>query len=457
MRGNHRKRQQRIKRLVRVLAIALGAVLLLFVLAGVAVKSIITEKFLVAEIEESINSKVEIGNASVSVFSLPARITLSDVTLSPADGDPENDARVEIERVDLKVSLFALLFREVNVNSITVSGADITSTYREDGSTSVGDLFSKPDEGSSDDGGEDGAENGGNGGGFNAFEQQDFVARLGSLTIEHSRATVLLEKMGVRLMCSDLNVELSEMRVDPARLQETDTAHLRITADVRADSVNGWPYGELFFTGDASARIFNPQTGKTEPEIVGDFGLSRESWLNTRVPFITKAWNMLGVLEKIGVKVSRLPERATFGRSEAIAAHYHKGKVAVQKPLSVWVGDWELAVLDGSWLDTGTDLHEINGELLASVSASETFLSAIEKGVHFLPDDARPAVVESVSGKLYRDGRLVLPIKSKGDFSDPKIRPSGPIPDLTEAARDAGKKILKDKAKGLLKGLLDKD
>jgi hypothetical protein len=166
---------------------------------------------------------------------------------------------------------------------------------------------------------------------------------------------------------------------------------------------------------------------------------------------------MLGVLKKVGIKIAELPERATFGRSEAIAAHYHKGKITVSKPLSIWVGDWELAALADSWLDTGTDLHEAHGELLASESASEKFLSAITKGLDYLPKEIRPAVVENITGKLYRENRLVFPVKSTEEFSDPKIRPSGPIPDLAESTKEAGKKLLEDKAKGLLKGLLNRD
>ncbi len=463
MRGKREQTKQRKRKLIRILGISLGAILLLFLAAGLIAKLIITEEFLSKEIESSINSEVEIGNASVSLFSVPARITLSDVVLSPKEEDKPSDARIEIERVDLRLSLFSLLAKEFNVTSITVSGADITTTYREDGSTSVEELFSKSDEGddspaSPTDGGERGEDSGGEkSDGFNAFEQEEFVATLGRLTIENSRANVLLEEMGVKLLCTNLNAELSEMRVDPERLQETDTARLNLSVDVKADSVEGWAYGEMFLSGEASARIFNPKTGETEPDVEGDFSLSKKSWLNTQVPVITKAWSLLGNLRKVGVNVEDLPERASFGRSEAIAVHYHLGKITVRKPLSIWVDDWELAALDNSWLDTGTDMHELNAELLASESASNKFLKAMGKGVDFLPKEARQSVIESITTKLYREGRLFIPLKSTEEFSDPKIRPSGEIPDLADAAKEAGEKLLKDKAKGLLEGLLNRD
>ena len=439
----------------RTAIFVVGSLLLCFFAAIIAVKSIVTREFLVERIEESISSKVEIGKVHVSLLSFPARITLSNVSLSPLSSAEDNDASIQVERVDLRVSLFALLMREVDVKSITVSGADIETTYREEGGHSIESLFEDPEKDTSDPSEPSSLD--GESKSFNAFKQKDFVARLGNLTIENSRAHILLENMGVKLFCKNVNVVLSEMKIDPNKLEETDVAQLDVSADVRVDSVKGWQYGELFLRGEAVARIFNSQTGEAEPDVEGDFSLTQDSWLNTRIPFITHAWSTLSILEQVGVQVSGLPERARFGRSEAIAARYHLGKITVRKPLSIWVADWEIAALEKSWLDTGTDEHEAFAELLASESASEGFLSLMRKGVDFLPERVREVVIQNIREKLYRYDRLLVPMKSTGDFSDPDIRPSGEIPDLAESAEEAGKELLKEKAGDLLRGLLNRD
>ena len=455
MRDKRLSKEKRKNKLIRMFGITAVLISILFIFAGLLVKSLITEEFLTEEIESSINASVKIGNASVSIFSFPAKISLSDVVLLPKKDDQSNDAKIEVERVELRVSIISLLANELNVTSINVFGADITTTYREDGSTSIEGLFSKnKDADLHNESADKGLSNKENAGGFNACDRKNFVTTLGRLTIERSRARILLEEMGVRLLCTNLNAELAEMRIDPDRLQETDKARLRLSVDVQADAVDGWAYGEMYLAGDASARIFNQNTGELEPEIEGDFSLSKESWLNTQVPLIKNAWGVLGALEKVGVKVSKLPKRATFGRSEAIALRFHLGKLSVHKPLSIWVGDWELAALSGSWLNTETDLHELNAELLASESVSRKSYSVIEAGVDFIPKRARETVVESVVSKLFRDDRLVVAIKSTGEFSEPKIRLSGEMPDLVDEAKKEASKLLKSKAKGLLDGLL---
>lgn len=436
-------------------AVFVGVVVFVVLGLGLLTKSIITKGFLVSEIEKSINSEVVIGDVDVSIFSLPANVTLHDVSLAPKGGNTKLEAPIKIKEVSLSVGLWGLLRKHIDVSSITIRGADIRAAYHDDGSTSLEKLFEAP-------GGKKRRTTGDKkgdetGGGFNVFDQEDFVATLGGLTIENSRVTVILEGMGIRLQCLDVDMELSSIKIDPKKLAETNSAKLKVYSHVRIDSTKGWQYGEIYLSGKSTTRIFNPITGDAEPEVEGDFSLSDESWLNTRIPFITRSWNHLKVLEKVGIKVATLPEKATFGRSEAIAAYYHQGEVIVKKPISIWVDDWEFAALEDSWLQSKTDQHEVHGELLASKSSSVHFRSLILKGVDILPDQVQAMVAKDVESRLFRDERLLVRMKSSGDFSDPKIRPVGVIMDFADAAKEAAKKLLKEKTDGILDGLFGGD
>ena len=160
------------------------------------------------------------------------------------------------------------------------------------------------------------------------------------------------------------------------------------------------------------------------------------------------------MLKKVGLNVGKAPKRASFGRSKSISAHYHLGRIDITKPLSIWVEDWEVAVLGGGWLNTQTDQHDVRGELLASKKTSAVMAPTILKGLELLPKELRASVADDVDKNLFRDDRLLVKIKSTGDFSDPKIRPDGKIIDLSKATKGAAGELLKQKAGGLLKGLL---
>ncbi|NNJ43319.1 MAG: AsmA family protein [Akkermansiaceae bacterium] len=452
MRRKRREKMTWKKRLIVGAMILGGSFFLLAVAAGVIAQRLMDKDYLIEEIEKSITSQVEIGEVDISLFRLPAKVTLRDVSLAPLRaGVSGAKPPVQLEQVDLSVGLWGLFNRHVDVTNITIRGAEITATYREDGSTTLGTLFESPDETVRGKSGAKGR------GGFNVYDQEEFVTTLGGLIIENSKVDLTLENTGLRLRCSDVYIELSSIRIDPAKLEETNTAKLKIGGKVRMDSTEGRHYGDLYLSGQSTARLFNPQTGSTEPEVEGDFSLSEESWLNTRIPVVTKAWGHLSILEKVGVNIATLPDEASFGRSEAIAAHYHLGRLTVRKPLSIWVGDWEFAAMEDSWLQMETDQHEVNAELLASKDASVRFRSVIMKGLEMIPKEVRSMVVGDLEKQLFRDERLLVNIRSSGDFSDPKIRPVGAVVDLAEAAKEAAKKLLKEKASGFLNGLLGGD
>lgn len=435
----------------------LSLIAILLITAVVLIKSLVNEEYLAEKLEEAINSHVEIGDVDLALFSSPTRITLSEVSLSPKEGDL-SAAGIKIDQLDLNVSFWKLLNKHIDVSKITIKRAEISSIYYEDGSTSLEKMLRSPDEDESDDKNEpkkpkrsdDDDE-----GGFNAFEQEDFVASLGGLVIEDSRVDITLEKTGLRIRCNDVQLELSSISIDPKNLKDTNTAKLTMASKIKIHSTKGWHYGDLNLTGEANAKIFNPETGNTEPNVEGRIDLGDESWLNTKVPVITNAWQTLDILEKVGISISPLPERATFGRSQAVAAHYHQGKITVREPLSIWVGDWELAALDGSWLQTETDQHEISVEMLASAKASDGFLKGMGAVVGLLPTKLADNLLKDVQGEIFKNDRLYIKVRSSEDFSDPKLRVVEGVPDLLDEAKKSGKDALKQKAGDFLRGLLE--
>ena len=450
-----------------------ATIVILLITAVIIIKSLVSEDYLADKLEGSINSHVEIGAVELALFSVPTRFTLSDVTLSPRDRDPSS-AGIKVEQLDLNVNFWKLFNKHIDVSKITIKGAEISMISFEDGSTSLEKMLRSPEEedntsesisgpkrdnyvslesneGGSNEGGSN--EGGSNEGGFNAFDQEDFIASLGGLVIEDSHVDITLEKTGLRIRCSDVQLVLSSISVDTKNLKATNTAKLTMASKIEIHSTEGWHYGDLNLTGDASAMIFNPETGNMEPEVRGRIDLGDASWLNTKVPVISDAWESLEILEKVGVSITRLPERATFGRSQAVAVHYHLGKITVHEPLSIWLGDWEIAALDGSWLQTETDQHEINAEMLASVKSSERFLKAMSAVVGLLPSKMADKLINDVKGKIYKNNRLFIKVRSSEDLSDPKVRVVEGVPDLLDEAKKSGEDALKQKAGDLLRGL----
>lgn len=449
------------KKLLKITIVSIvGLFFLVLIVSAVIAKQFLNKDYLVDKLEESLNSKVVVGAVDFSVLGGPANLTLQDVSFSPKGGGGE--APIKLKEVSVRVGLMDLLTKHIDVSSIIIHGAEVNVVFRKDGSNSLDELFEKPDAEKAKkrinqvDKNAGSKDLGGDSDGFNAFEQKDFVATLGRFSIKDSQLNIVLEEMGLKLSCSDVNLDLHSIKIDPKKLHETNSADLDIKMFIKADSEKNGSHGEVYLSGSSQTTIFNPETGDLEPNAMGAINISDESWLNTNLPIVEKAWDKLSLLEKIKVNVSPLPEKATFGRSKAIAVHYHHGKMTLLKPISIWVGDWEIAALAESWLQSETDQHMMQVELLASEKSSRRFSELIEKGVQKLPRKVREQAEEHIQKQIIRDKRILLALQSSGDFSNPKVRPTELIKSYEELAKELGKDYLKDKGDKLLKGLFEK-
>lgn len=436
-------------RLIKIMALLVMVLLCLSVGTGILVKKIVSREFLEEKIEKSINSEVMIGGVELSIFNFPAKVLVTGVSLSPRQGLGVGDAPVKIGKMSLSIEWLALFKKQIDVREVRIEDVDLKITCYRDGTTSLATLFESPHAQDREDEGDAGKKDG-----FNIHEHGEFVTSLGKFSLSGVDIDLELEAMGMELQFRDLNVELSSIKVDPKNLADANEAQLKADSLIRVYADNKDHYGDLYLDGLAEVGLFNVATGGIEPEVEGSLSLSDESWLGTNIPWIDRAWANLSILHKVGIRVGAMPERATFGRSKSIAAHYHQGRILVRKALSIWVADWEVAVLDGSWLNTKTDEHDMRGELLASQKASSAMTLAIAKGLEMMPEELRQGVADQVQSNLFRDDRLLVKIKSSGDFSEPKVRPDGKIIDVSKATQKATQGLIKQKAGSLLKDLL---
>ncbi len=473
MRGEKKK-----KRLwVKVLGGGVAGLLVVGVGINVMINHYLSESYLEEQLELAINSQVEIGSVKVSLLSSPARLTLKNVKLSGNPGDVRvGNAQVKVEEVDLKVRLWSLLEKKIEVKEMTIRGAHVTGAINRKGENSLAALFESPEkakkrlesvdvkkvevtqkpsvtEPSVAEAPSEKPTVEEESGGFNAYDQESFVASLGGFYLKDSSVDLTIEKSGLRIRANDVNLSLGSLNIDPRRLQDTDTAKMKLSMHLALDSTEGWQYANIVINGGAEVRIFNPESGDMEPNVDADLNLGDDSSINTHIPVIVETWKELEKLRKIGIKMGTLPEKATFGRSQSVAVHYHKGMVTVMKPLSIWLADWEVAVLDRSWVQTETDQHKIQAEVLASKKLSASIHKLVFKGIDYLPKKIRKSMEQDMEKKLFRDGRFFVAIQSSKELSHPKIRLVNGVPDIGKAAEKAGKDLLEKKAGKLLKGL----
>ena len=456
-----------------------GGVFLLGIVT-VVVLSLMARKYvskegLVLMAEEQINSRVHIGEAKLSLFRFPATITLTDVKLSARDreaGKPladrapfSGDATAEVREVKLAVSLLALLKQRVEIKEFVFREPRLAVTLHEDGSNSLDDLLRKPgSKKSKPRGGSEGAapEKKGDDDALNTkslnIYAHGFLGRLNELRLENASIDLIVEKTGMVVAVRDCLIKLDQIDLDPAAIENTNTARAKIAAHVVIDSVKSKDlrYAVVDFEGPAEAKLFDPETGDLDLDIRGEFELGEGTFLNAQVPLVQKGWTAMQKLDTIGVQIGDLPEKAVPGRSKTIAVRYFRERFTINKPISIWFKDWEVALLEGTWVQTEKSEHQAEVEVIADEKLSEKLRKQIGVGVDYVPKKLRPILMEEVEATWFRDGRLLAEIKTKGELSKPSVDLRNKFPDVKAMAKKAGQRFLEEGAGEFLKGIFGK-
>jgi len=70
-----------------------------------------------------------------------------------------------------------------------------------------------------------------------------------------------------------------------------------------------------------------------------------------------------------------------------------------------------------------------------------------------VPSQYKKKVSENLGGDLFRDGRFIVPVRSRGELSHPKVWLVDGIPNLKKSVKKAAKKLLEKESGGLLKSI----
>lgn len=422
------------------LIVSVVILLMLCVAVSVAAKVILTKDFLVAELEESIDSRVQVGELELSLTTMPAQVTLRKVIITQRDDyanrQVKHDQRpllasgeVYIEELSFDVALLPLLSKKVSIKQLDVVGLNALVKMHEDGTTSLNSLFAEPEKKKKEKKKK----------GFNAKDNQDFVTELETITLKDSRFSLVVEKTGLLLEGSELNLDLTDIKIDPNALEVVNEAALKMAAKVEvfSNEKDRKKYGEVSFSGPARARIFDPATGEIEPDVEMELSLADNSYIDTDIPYVEKLWEWAGKFEKYGLSLGQRPKKIDFGRSKKVHASYQRGRVDLHQSLSLLIKDWELALNQGCWFDSADESHDFLIDLSASAKASDSVREKAGKISKWMPKELRQPLTDQLIGGVIKGGKLTLSIRTNGLLSRPRFSVKN-IPAMEGVSVDTG-------------------
>lgn len=431
-------------------------VVLVCVVVTFSARFLLSKEFIALAIEDSINSRVQIDELDISLMSVPAKVTLKDVIVTTRDSaanskqsygkrEEISDGVLKLNAVSFEVSLWELVSKRIRVESFDLDGLHANVTLFEDGTNSLDPLFASPEKEKKEKKDKKRNES------FNAKEHEDFVTELNLVNISNVSCDLVIEKTGLLVKGSNGSLKLSDIRVNPNALEMVNQANLKLTLQTKIYDGVGMEveYAELGIDGSALTQLFDPATGDIDPKVQFDFKVSETSYVSSEVPYVQKIWDKGEYLEKVGIKLGRLPEKAVFGRERKLAGAYHRGRVDLAEDLSIMVDDWEIAANEGSWMDSGSEQHEFFVDVSASTKSSDSLVRHSQRLLKNLPREIRGDIEQSLHGEWLKNDKLTLQLHTSRSLSKPKIRILTKLPDIDQLIKDAAKK-------GVLDFLLDK-
>lgn len=492
----------------KLLTIGLALLLVLgaggFFAARYVLANFVTADYLVSQLETSYNCRAEIAEMDLKLFRRPSRIELTSVSLSPRDDFARNgtplaerapleQTAIHCDSVTLEASLLDLLRRKLTVDRLLVSNFKAQVLLKADGSTSLDAIFDSPEDHDTLPASTTtaavvappppavapagatpltatppatapappvtapAAPATGEPEGFNASEMQ-VAAFADSVAIDGGTIYAVVEKNGSTILIDNIQVAVSDIDIDPAALDEHNSASLTLSALLGVDSKpeEGIRYAELQLEGNGKLNVFNPQTGIYDPRLNCELTIREGSYIDT-LPTLDAVAGLFEKLEEIGIDAKELDLFGDFTQASTTRIEYYGGVVKTSDLTTLHLRENRLELVAGSWINANSNAHLLEGSVIVSEAKTAEAVEEVDK---FLKEKAsfiaNPQTRDLILKPVMRDGRVTLGFRSHGDLSDPQVdllTEIGTISNILKIGESEGFKQIEREGKKLLEGL----
>lgn len=454
MAGKVNKPMSRFK---KILFWGLGCAILLVVIAAFVAGSYLTPNYITKKVEEDLNCRFELGGIDVSLFSPSASLSITGVKMAKRDSFVEDlvahderpkleSSEVEIGKVEVKISLLDILFRDLSVQQILIDGAHANVTLNRDGSHSLEKLFASPKE-------EKKRSKKDKKKTFNIKTNSSLVAKLKKFDISNLSLDLVVEASELNVKVENFNLSLKdELLLDVKDLENMKASNWGLGLDIHLSSGDKQiEYGKLGLSGDFSGILFDPETGDLEPDVEVKLQLGKDSYLK-KIPALQKLSDVYLGLKKLpffkNVGLEEWPETYPFKNHKTIHCTFNENKYEFLSPLAIDVGKWSLQLDPGSWFNTTDVQHHFNYSMYAGPSTSKVIDASCNFLLKALPGSIKKKAQGEIEKLVYDEGRFVLRMQTTGELTSPEVKMNSKLPSVS-GMKETLLKDLKSKLKDL--------
>lgn len=442
-------------------------ILLLFALASL--NKIITEEFLVSQIEKSLNVRAEIKDINISIFSAISSITVDGVKLSHrdkyadnatplAERKPLDSANISMENLDFQINFLSLLKGEIQLKKLILKNPKINLTLNENGSNNLSPMFlppklveGKPNESlnktDSEEEKKDSEEEDNRPFSIKSFP---LSANLQEIGIQSGTINLVVKKTQQKLEIESLNLIINSIDIVPEDLKNHNSIQLDLNLVLKILShPSNEEKAKLSLKSFAKISPFLPDTGTVNPQVNYNIVLKKDSYLNGMAVF-DMLTNSIPVLKNAGIEPKGISEKASLTKDVSAEIQYFSGNIKTLGDISIPTNNYELELSKGSSITITNNQHKFNAAIKLSKQESDKSLSGVLKMKAEKPELV--PIIDTVLSKVTKDDRLYIPFESSGDLGNPQVTVGIELPSILDMTKD----LIKNKIGDELQKELDK-
>lgn len=453
--------------------------LLLFLVGLLAgwfyLRSLLTEDFIVAQIESALNARAEIRELDIDLFSAISSIELEGVRLAARDAaankgvplaerQPLQNALISAESVELSLSFLPLLSRRFEIRHFVIDRPEIKLIHYASGANNLENLFVPPqivngkpnpalaEKPEPQDQGKPAAS-------AEAFTVKTLPVSAGleRIAVQNGTVHVSIPSAGHRLKIANLGVALTDFDVDPKDLQNHNQALLAFDADVQVFGTAGKESGRLGLRSRGFLKLFDSGSGQVNPDLVYGVRMLQGSYISN-MSLMEQLAGRLPLLKAAGLSLKGVGDRAELARPVDMQVRYRAGRITLLKEVVFPTHNYDLQLKQTSWLLVDASSHQFQGRILASAAESARAIKEVDATITRNVKDEDPAKYRKLLlGELLQGDRIALDFISTGPLARPQIYLKSQIPSLTDILKDSARAMIKNQIQNKLREELDKN
>ena len=463
-----------IKKFFKWFGIAVGAIIVLIIAAGIVLMLIVDEKMIASQMENVLHRHVTIQKINVGVFAVASGIEVREVRISnfktkkqlEALKDkpvPQSDLFVGLKAFNFKIKLIKLLSGNVVLDELVLYEPVINVVKNKNGVFNFADLTQ------SSPGAKKEVETQKKTEPSKAFKADDLPVEItvGKIGLEKAQLKYVDQGLGQTFQVYDLTALIHSIKIDPKDLKNKDSVGLKINmgvktiGELKTGSVKSFDIG---FDIEGVVIPFDKKTRIANPELDLKMGLPYGNMTGLQ---IFEKMKEVEQLAKYSGKFAFLKKDIKW--KNAYVGVWYKNNVVKLKEGKIPTDDYELTYAGQT--NMVTKAVNFDMDMLVAEKHEKSIREGIEKNVK----KAIPAKVAkyvksetitdiAMKGLKNKDGRVFLKFEVTGKLNDPKTKLVSPklssISDLVKGSsgdiKDTVKEEVKEKAKEEVKEAAEK-